>query len=38
MSLLEQIKNKARTDKKTIVLAEGHDPRRLSAMKKLPIS
>ena len=31
MSLLEQIKNKARTDKKTIVLAEGHDPRTVKA-------
>lgn len=31
MSLLEHIKNKARTDKKTIVLAEGHDPRTVKA-------
>ncbi|MDD6204342.1 MAG: phosphate acetyltransferase [Firmicutes bacterium] len=31
MSLMEHIKNKARADKKTIVLAEGHDRRTVAA-------
>ena len=31
MSLMDYIKNKARSDKKTIVLAEGNEPRTVAA-------
>ena len=31
MSLMDYIKNKAKSDKKTIVLAEGNEPRTVAA-------